>query len=331
MVKQNEIIIFKDNDVELEVKFTPDKDTVWLTQEQMAKLFDVDRTRIVRHISNIYDDKELDAFSTSAENAQVQIEGERAVSRKVKLFNLDMIISVGYRVKSKRGIVFRKWANNILKAYMYKGFVIDAQRLSDSEKNYKEFSSTIKMIADMVNRKELTISESTGLLTLISKYAYALETLDKYDQQILKIVNIRKDNSKVKLDYQEAIKQIKDLPEYQKSQLFGREKDKSFESALNAIYQSAFGEDIYPSIEEKAANLLYFIVKNHAFYDGNKRIAATIFLWFLDMYGILFKADGIRILEDNALVAIVLLIALSDPQEHATIVKIIVNLINLNN
>ncbi len=214
MVKQNEIIIFKDNDVELEVKFTPDKDTVWLTQEQMAKLFDVDRTRIVRHISNIYDDKELDAFSTSAENAQVQIEGERAVSRKVKLFNLDMIISVGYRVKSKRGIVFRKWANNILKAYMYKGFVIDAQRLSDSEKNYKEFSSTIKMIADMVNRKELTISESTGLLTLISKYAYALETLDKYDQQILKIVNIRKDNSKVKLDYQEAIKQIKDLPEY---------------------------------------------------------------------------------------------------------------------
>ena len=214
---------------------------------------------------------------------------------------------------------------------MYKGFAVDTKRLTQSEENYKEFSLTIKMIADMVNRKELTSSESAGLLSLISKYAYALDTLDKYDHQTLTIVNIRKSNKEVKLDYQEAIKQIKAMPDYEKSELFGKEKDKSFESALNAIYQSAFGEDIYPSIEEKAANLLYFIVKNHAFYDGNKRIAASVFLWFLDIYGILYKAEGTRIIEDNALVAMVLLIALSNPLEHETIVKIIVNLINLSN
>ncbi len=331
MEEHNDIIIFKDNDLELEVKVTPDKDTVWLTQDQMAILFAVDKTVIFRHVNNIYKDNELEISSTIAENAKVQIEGERTVTRKIKLYNLDMIISVGYRVKSKRGIVFRKWANNVLKDYIYKGFAVDTRRLSDSEQNYKDFSSTVKLIADMVKRKELTSSESTGLLTLISKYAYALETLDKYDHQTLKIVNIRKDNNQVKLEYQEAIKQIKAMPDYGKSELFGKEKDKSFESALNAIYQSAFGEDIYPSIEEKAANLLYFIVKNHAFYDGNKRIAAAIFIWFLDIYGILYKAEGTRILEDNALVAIVLLIALSNPQEHAVIVKIIVNLINLNN
>lgn len=331
MEEHNDIIIFKDNDLKLEVKITPDKDTVWLTQDQMAQLFDVDRTRILRHISNIYKDNELISSSTSAENAQVQIEGERTVTRKVKFYNLDMIISVGYRVKSKRGITFRKWANNVLREYMYKGFAVDTKRLTQSEENYKEFSLTIKMIADMVNRKELTSEESVGLLALISKYSYALETLDNYDHQVLKIVNVSKDNKEVKLEYNEVIEQIKLMPEYQKSDLFGREKDKSFESALNAIYQSAFGEDMYPSIEEKAANLLYFVVKNHAFYDGNKRIAAAIFIWFLDIYGILYKRDGTRILEDNALVAIVLLIALSNPQEHATIVKIIVNLINLSN
>lgn len=202
MEEHNDIIIFKDNDLELEVKITPDKDTVWLTQDQMAQLFDVDRTRILRHISNIYKDNELISSSTSAENAQVQIEGERTVTRKVQLYNLDMIISVGYRVKSKRGITFRKWANNVLREYMYKGFAVDTKRLTQSEENYKEFSLTIKMIADMVNRKTLTSDESAGFLSLISKYAYALDTLDKYDHQTLTIVNIRKSNKEVKLDYQ---------------------------------------------------------------------------------------------------------------------------------
>ncbi|HZJ89681.1 MAG TPA: virulence protein RhuM/Fic/DOC family protein [Bacilli bacterium] len=337
MKKLNEIIIFKDNDFELQVKITPDKDTVWLTQEQIAKLFDKNKSTVSRHISNIFKSNELDPIDSVAKNAtELNIVDYRTgkmqkVVRQMDYYNLDVIISVGYRVNSKRGIIFRKWANNVLKDYMYKGFAIDTQRLSQSEQNYKEFSSTIKMIADMVNRKELTSSESAGLLLIISKYAYGLDTLDKYDHQALKIVNIRKDNNKVRLDYQEAIRQIKAMPDYEKSVLFGREKDKSFESALNAIYQSAFGRDMYPSIEEKAANLLYFVVKNHAFYDGNKRIAAAIFLWFLDIYGILYKKDGTRILEDNALVAIVLLIALSNPKEHATIIKIIVNLINLDN
>jgi len=169
------------------------------------------------------------------------------------------------------------------------------------------------------------------LLKVISKYAYALETLDRYDQQTLTITNITKDDKQIKLEYEDAMKEIKKLPDYGKSQWFGNEKDNSFHGALNAIYQTAFGEDLYPSVEEKAANLLYFVVKDHAFYDGNKRIAASVFLWFLDINDNLYKKDGTRIIEDNALVAMVLMIALSHPNEKDSIVKIIVNLINQNN
>lgn len=331
MEKENEVIIFKDEKLELEVRVSPEEDTVWLTQQQMAKLFSVDRTRIVRHIANIYKEEELDKKSTSAENAQVQIEGDREVVRRVRSYNLDMIISVGYRVKSKRGIIFRKWANKILKEYMHKGYVVDQEKLISNEINYKSFTSTVKVIADLVDRKELTIDETKGLLKIISKYAYALDTLDKYDHQSLTITNITKDDKQIKLEYEDAINEIKKMPDYGKTQWFGKEKDYSFQGALNAIYQTAFGVDVYPSIEEKAANLLYFVVKDHAFYDGNKRIAASIFLWFLDIYGILYKKDGARIMEDNALVAIVLMIALSNPNERDTIVKIVINLINKDN
>lgn len=328
---KHEIIVFEDGNVKIDVDISPSEDTVWLTQDQMAELFDVDRTRIVRHIGNIYTENELDKSSTSAENAQVQIEGDRKVTRRVRRFNLDMIISVGYRVKSKRGIIFRKWASNILKEYMYKGYAVDQQRLIDNEIHYKSFTSTVRMIANLVDRKQLSAEESTGLLKVISKYAYALETLDRYDQQTLTITNITKDDKQIKLEYEDAMKEIKKLPDYGKSQWFGNEKDNSFHGALNAIYQTAFGEDLYPSVEEKAANLLYFVVKDHAFYDGNKRIAASVFLWFLDINDNLYKKDGTRIIEDNALVAMVLMIALSHPNEKDSIVKIIINLINQSN
>ncbi|CCV63679.1 Fic/DOC family protein [Alteracholeplasma palmae J233] len=328
MNKKIDIIIFKDEELKLEVRVNPEEDTVWLTQRQMAELFGVSVDNISLHIKNIFNEQELEQDSATEESSVTASDGK---NYRTRLYNLDVIISVGYRIKSKRGIIFRKWANKVLKEYMYQGFVIDQKRLITSEINYKTFTSTVKLITDLVDRKKLTADESTGLLKVISKYTYALDTLDKYDHQILTIANTTQDNKQIKLDYEDAMKEIKKMPDYGKSKLFGKEKDQSFHGALNAIYQTAFGVDVYPSIEEKAANLLYFIVKDHAFYDGNKRIAASIFLWFLDIYNILYKEDGSRVLEDNALVAIVLMIALSNPNERDVIVKIIINLINKNN
>lgn len=326
---RNEIIIFKENDLELEVNVSPKEDTVWLTQEQMAKLFSVDRTRITRHINNIYSSGELSIDSTSAESAHMGDLGRQKY--KVKQYNLDMIISVGYRVNSKRGITFRRWANSVLKEYIHKGFTIDSKRLISNNLNYIDFVNTVKMISSLVDRKELTLDESKSLLGIINKYSYALDTLDKYDHNELTILNITKDISDVKLDYEKALNEIQSLDDYKASDLFGREKDNSFHGAINAIYQTAFGEDLYPSVEEKAANLLYFLVKDHPFYDGNKRIAASIFVWFLDINNILYKIDGSKRIEDNALVSIVLMIALSNPRERDIITKMIINLINKNN
>lgn len=325
---KNEIIVFQDEQLRLEVRISPKEDTVWLTQRQIAELFDVSYDNVNLHIKNIFKEEELLKDSVSEESSVTASDGKKY---KTRLYNLDVIISVGYRVKSKRGIIFRKWANEILKEYIYKSFVVDQQRLITSDTNYKSFTDSVKLIANLVERQQLTLDESKGLLRIISKYSYALDTLDKYDHQTLTITNITKDDKQIKLEYEDAMKEIRKMPDYGKSQWFGKEKDESFHGALNAIYQSAFGVDVYPSIEEKAANLLYFIVKDHAFYDGNKRIAASIFLWFLDIYGILYKSDGTRVIEDNALVAIVLMIALSDPSERDMIVKIVVNLINQNN
>ena len=324
----NDIIIFKDEQLRLEVKVSPEEDTVWLTQSQMAKLFNVSYDNVNLHIRNIFQEEELLKDSVSEESSVAASDGKKY---KTKVYNLDMIISVGYRVKSKRGIIFRKWANSILKEYMYKGFVVDQKRLISNDINYQLFTDSVRLMASLVERQQLTLDESKGLLNIISKYAYALDTLDKYDHQTLTITNITKDDKQIKLEYDDAIKEIRGMPYYGKSRWFGKEKDDSFKGALNAIYQTAFGSDVYPSIEEKAANLLYFIVKDHAFYDGNKRIAASIFLWFLDIYGILYKGDYTKIIEDNALVAIVLMIALSNPNERDMIVKIVVNLINQNN
>jgi prophage maintenance system killer protein len=329
--KKRSVIAFRDGNLEIDVKVDSEKDTVWLTQKQMSTLFDVSVDNISLHINNIYKENELEMNATTEESSEVRLEGKRTVTRRIKVYNLDVIISMGYRVKSKRGITFRKWANQILREYLYKGYAIDQERLTRNREYYKNFAKSVKIIANLIERKELESEESKSLLQIISKYAYALETLDKYDHQSLTITNITKDDKKIKLEYEDAIKEIKELPDYGKTQWFGKEKDNSFHGALNAIYQTACGEEVYPSIEEKAANLIYFIVKDHAFFDGNKRIAASIFLWFLDIYGILYKKDGSRILDDNALVAIVLMIALSDPNEKDAIVKMIINLINQSN
>lgn len=328
---KSEVIIFREKNLKLEVKISPSEDTVWLSQKQMAELFKVSTDNIGLHIKNIYKEGELELISTTEESSEVQVEGSRKVRRMIQYYNLDVIISVGYRVKSNTGVLFRKWANKILKQYLYKGFAVDRERLKNSKENYKLFTSTVRMLAEMVHKKELTVEESKGLLEVIAKYSYALDTLDKYDHQALTISNITKDEKQVKLEYETAMEAIRLMPQFQESTLFGREKDNSFQGALNAIYQSALGDEVYPSIEEKAGNLLYFIVKDHAFYDGNKRIAASVFLWFLDIYGILNNQDGRRTIEDNALVAMVMMIALSKPEEKDIIVKIVINLINQNN
>lgn len=324
----NEILVFKDNGLELEVNVSPREETVWLSQKQMSELFNTTVSNVNLHIMNIFRTGELDENSVFKESLITAADGKRY---KTKLYNLDVIISVGYRVNSKRGIAFRKWSSNILKEYMLKGYSVDKVRLTSNNLNYIEFVDTVKMISSLVDRKELTHDESKSLLNIINKYSYALDTLDKYDHNELTISNITKDSSDVRLEYEKALKEIQSLDDYKTSDLFGREKDNSFHGALNAIYQTAFGEDLYPSIEEKAANLLYFLVKDHPFLDGNKRIAASMFVWFLDINNILYKGDGNKIIEDNALVSFVLMIALSNPSERDVITKMIINLINKNN
>ena len=330
-MEKSEIKIYKtpDGQTSIEVKF--EKDTVWLSQKQMAELFDKDSDTIGLHLRNIYKSGELEEFSTTEKYSVVRQEGKRKVKRQIKFYNLDAIISVGYRVNSKRGVLFRKWATQLLKDYLIKGYAINQQRLEKQVEQLNELKETIKILGNALEYKELTNDESKGLLKIISEYSYALEILDQYDYQTLKIENTS-GREVYQLTYEEAIKQIELVKKtYGNSELFGHEKDNSFKSSIATIYQTFGGVDLYPSIEEKAANLLYFIVKNHSFSDGNKRIAAFLFLYFLEKNGLLFSETGEKRIADNALVALTLMIAVSKPDEKETMIKVIVNLINKNN
>jgi len=327
----SEIKIFTSKDGKTEIQVKLEGETVWLNQYQLEELFETDRTSITRHISNIFKSEELSKETTSAKIAQVQKEGDREITRQINFYNLDVIIAVGYRVNSKRGTEFRIWANKILKEFLIKGFSINEKRLSQQNEQLKELQESVKILGDVLHNKELTTDESTGLLKIISEYAYALDLIDQYDYQKLEI---KETSGKeiYQLGYDEAIKQInlaKDV--FGNSKLFGLEKDESFKSSLSTIYQTFEGKDLYPSIEEKAANLLYFITKNHSFTDGNKRIAAFLFLFFMERNGILFDQFGKKRIADNALVALTLMIAVSKPEEKGVMTKVIVNLINKKN
>ncbi len=328
---ESEIKIYRteDGQTKIDVKF--DNETVWLTQKQMAALFDKDSDTIGLHLKNIYQSGELEELSTAEESSVVRQEGKRQVKRKIKIYNLDAIISVGYRVNSKRGIQFRIWASKIIKEYLLKGFVIDNKRLIQQNNQLKELQTSVKILADSMKYKQLTNDESTGLLNIITKYSYALDILDQYDYQNLEITNTS-GKELYQLTYDEAMTHIKLAKKFHgNSDLFGREKDDSFKSSISTIYQTFDGLDLYPSIEEKAANLLYFITKNHSFSDGNKRIAAFLFLYFLERNGILFDDGGKKRIADNTLVALTLMIAVSKPEDKDTVTKVIVNLINKNN
>ncbi len=322
-----EIYSSQDGSIQLKVKL--ENDTVWLTQSQMAELFGVDRTSIVRHIRNIYKSEELDQNSTCAKNAQVRTEGHRSVLREIPYYNLDMIISVGYRVNSKNATSFRRWATSVLKQYLIKGYVINQQIKLD---RYNELKDVVRLMSRTVGMQEkVTSEEYGGLFNVISDYVYALDTLDHYDYQSLSIQKTTKEEL-FRATYDNAMEAISALKEkFGGSQWFANEKDDSFKSSIGQIYQTFGGEDLYPSVEEKAAMLLYLVVKNHSFSDGNKRIAAMLFLWFLNNNHVLYAEDGYKRIADNTLVALTLMIAESRTEEKDVMVKVVVNLINKEN
>ncbi len=310
-MEKSEIKIYKTEEGKTSIEVKIEKETVWLNQYQLEELFETNRTTINKHILNIYKSGELKEESTCAKIAQVQKEGKRTVKRNIKYYNLDIIIAVGYKVNSKRGTEFRIWANQVIKDYLIKGYAINKQKLEKQAEQLDELKETIRILGNALEYKELTNDESRGLLKIISDYSYALELLDKYDYQTLKIENTS-GKEVYQLTYEEAIKQIENTKKvYGNSDLFGHEKDSSFESSVATIYQTFGGVDLYPSVEEKAANLLYFIVKNHSFSDENKRIAAFIFLYFLEKNGTLFTNTGEKRIADNALVALTLMVAVS--------------------
>ena len=327
----SEIKIYQTDDGQTKIDVKFDNETVWLTQKQMAQLFGKDSDTIGLHLKHIYQSGELEEHTTTEETSVVQQEGNRQVNRKRKFYNLDAIISIGYRVNSKRGIQFRIWASRIIKEYLIKGFSLDNKRLIQQNSQLKELQTTVKILGDSLKFKELTDDESSGLLKIITQYAYALDILDQYDYQSLDVTNTS-GKEIYQLTYEEAIAQIQLAKKFHgNSDLFGNEKDESFKSSISTIYQTFNGIDLYPSIEEKAANLLYFITKNHSFTDGNKRIAAFLFLYFLERNKILFDEIGFKRIADNTLVALTLMIAVSKPEEKDTMIKVIVNLINKNN
>lgn len=325
---ESKIVIYKSQEGNSEIQVKLEGDTIWLSQRQMAELFEKDSDTISLHLKNIFQTGELDEESTTEDYPVVQVEGKRKVKRSIRHYNLDAIISVGYRVNSKRGTQFRIWANKILREYLVKGYSIDHRVFEKNIEKLNELQETLRIIRTSVGSKELSGTESKGLLNIISDYSYALDILDQYDYQTLKISDTTSGET-YRLAYIEAIEQIRIVRDiHGNSELFGREKDESFKSSIGAIYQTFDGNELYPSVEEKAANLLYFVTKNHSFSDGNKRIAAFLFLYFMDRNGILYNIDGKKRIADNALVALTLMIAVSKPEEKETIIRITVNLIN---
>ena len=325
----NEIVIYQSEDGKTQLDVKLEGETVWLTQTQMSELFQTDRTVINRHIRNIYKSGELEEEATCAKNAQVRIEGNRTVSRSIPYYNLDMIISVGYRVNSIRGVRFRQWANSVLKQYLIKGYAVN-ERIRKQQ--ISELRQLVQVLGRTLQQQPVpTTDESNALFKVVVDYTYALDTLDDYDYQRL---SISKTTSKETFHatYENAMKEINVLKEkFGYSPLFGNEKDDSFKSSIGQIYQTFGGVDLYPSVEEKAAMLLYLVTKNHSFSDGNKRIAATLFLWFMNNNGILYREDGTKRIADSTLVALTLMIAESRTQEKDVMVKVVVNLINKNN
>jgi len=328
---KGEIIIYQEAHGEVGIEVKLEGDTLWLSQKQMGDLFKKDTFTIGTHIKNIYSANELEEGATTNMFQIDQTEGKRKVSRNVKFYNLDVILSVGYRVSSKRGTVFRQWANKVLRDYLVKGYAHNEKLLREKQEQLDDLKKAVALINNITSSQNLSGDQASGLLRVLSDYTYALDILDRYDHQVL-VVEATSPTQLFKITYESSMKAVYSLKEkFGGSTLFGNEKDDSFQGSLAAIYQTFGGADLYPSVEEKAANLLYFVIKNHSFSDGNKRIAAFLFVWFLEKNAILYHFDGSRKLADNALVALTLMIAESKPEEKEVMTKVVVSLINRKN
>ena len=322
-MNNNQIIIYQADDDQTQIDVRLENETVWLTTQQMAMLFDREESNIRRHVINVFKEGEL-----KKEN-NVHFLHVNGVKKPVPFYNLDVIISVGYRVKSQRGVQFRQWANRVLKQYLIKGYAIN-ERLRHEQ--ICELRQLVQVVSrTLQHREQPDTIETQDLLDVVVDYTYALDTLDNYDYERLTIDQTTKVAS-FHATYENAMEQIQRLRnKFGASALFGNEKDDSFKSSLGQIYQTFDGDELYPSVEEKAAMLLYLVTKNHSFSDGNKRIAATLFLWFLNNNKILYNSDGSKRIADSTLVALTLMIAESKTEEKDVMVKVVVNLINQRN
>ena len=329
---ENNVVIYQSNDglVKMEAIVDASNETIWATQKAIGHLLGVDRSVITRHLSNIFKEEELDKKVVCAKFAQTTPHGAivgEFQTRDVQFYNLDAIISVGYRVNSRKATAFRQWATSVLKQYMIKGYAVNQNAVS--EQKYEDLKRALGLLENVFGQN-LVMAEQQAkeLFAVVKDYTYALDTLDAYDYQNLEITDTTL-QEKFRATYESAMDAIQSLKEkFKESRLFGVEKDKSFHSSIGQIYQTWDGQELYPSVEEKAAMLLYLVVKNHSFVDGNKRIAATLFLWFLQNNGILYRQNGTKRIADGTLVALTLLIAESRMDEMDILVKVVVNLIN---
>jgi death-on-curing family protein len=331
MESKGEIILYETPDRRLDIQVRLENETLWLSQKIMGELFDKDTDTIGLHIKNIFSEGELKEKSTTEVFAVVQPEGKRMVSRKIKFYNLDVILSVGYRVSSKKGTQFRQWATQRLKDHLIKGYTLNEKRLQQVQQNIDQLQQAVKLIQQSGGTEQLSVTEAKGLLEIITNYTQSFVLLNQFDSNNLPDAKLN-EHITYEIEYKEAIKAITELKKQlikkkEASELFGNERDQGFESVLNSVVQTFGGEYLYKSIEEQGAHLLYFVIKNHPFTDGNKRIGAFLFVWFLEKNRHRFKKSGELKINDNALVALALLVAQSNPDDKEIMIKLVMNLI----
>ena len=331
MEKENlpkgEIVIYTSADGKISLDTKLEYETIWLTQDMMAKLFETTPQNITMHIKNIYDDEELEQNSTCKDFLQVRNEGKRTVSRRLTHYNLDMILSVGYRIKSKTAVQFRKWATNILKEYLIKGYAINQKAIKEQQEKLTSLQQIIELLNRSIENQIETVEQAQNVSKILHQYVTGLNLLDDFDHKRLDTQGITKRKA-IQISVDEFLDVIDKMKGDFASDVFAQPKDESFNSSVNQIYQTFGGNELYPTLEEKAAMLLYLIVKNHSFLDGNKRIGASCFLYFMDKNSLLYDDLGCRIIDDATLFALTLLIAESKPEEMDTIKKVTVSILN---
>lgn len=323
---KGEIVIYKNENGNISFEAKLEDETIWLTQDMMAKLFETTSQNITMHIKNIYEEEELEQISTCKDFLQVRKEGKRAVSRKLAFYNLDMILSVGYRIKSKTATQFRKWATTVLKEYMTKGYAINEHKLKQEQDKVKTLQDTIKLLSRSLEYQVQSLDEVKDVAKLMDNFAGGLDLLDNYDHKKLDSKGVTTKEA-VKIEEQEFLTVIDKMKSEFASDVFATPKDESFSSSVNQIYQTFDGKELYPTLEEKAATLLYLIVKNHSFADGNKRIGASCFLYFLNRNNMLYRNDK-PIIDNSILFVLTLLIATSKPEEMETVKQIVLSILN---